>query len=65
MVNVSEMNEEASKYIKLLKETEELSQEMRALARESFVEGWVQCERAIERNVGPQGLRTGKAEPSG
>jgi len=41
----STMNEECNKYIKLLKQLEpELSQEMRALARESFVEGWVQCE---------------------
>jgi hypothetical protein len=40
--------QERSKYIKLLKDTEDLSQEMRALAGESFTEGWIQCERAMK-----------------
>lgn len=40
------LTQERSKYIKLLKDTEDLSQEMRALAAESFTEGWIQCERA-------------------
>jgi hypothetical protein len=33
-------------YMKLLKDTEELSPEQRHLARESFNEGWLQCELA-------------------
>ena len=44
------INEEASKYIKLLKSTEELNGEQLALARESFVEGWIQCELEMKRN---------------
>lgn len=40
------MSDERSKYIRLLKDNEELSQEMLAMARESFTEGWRQCERA-------------------
>jgi oligoendopeptidase F len=43
-----EMIEECNIYIKLLKDTEELSPEMIAMARESFKEGWVQCERRIK-----------------
>jgi hypothetical protein len=33
-------------YMKLLKNTEELTPEQRHLARESFNEGWLQCELA-------------------
>lgn len=36
--------EACSKYIRLLKDVEELTQEELALARESFDEGWQQCE---------------------
>ena len=44
---MSTMNEECNKYITLLKKIyPKLSQEMRAIARESFNEGWIQCERA-------------------
>lgn len=40
------MNQMRSAYIALLKRYDpELSQEMRDLARESFIEGWIQCER--------------------
>lgn len=43
------LSEECSKYAKLLKDTEELSPEMLAIAKEAFTEGWIQCEhwRAI------------------
>ncbi len=48
------MNEECSLYIRLLKKNEpELSQEMLAIARESFVEGWIQCERANSKEKLP------------
>jgi hypothetical protein len=33
-------------YMKLLKDTEDLAPEQRHLARESFNEGWLQCELA-------------------
>lgn len=42
------MIEERRRYIKLLKDTEELSQEMLSLASESFNEGWIQCERQLK-----------------
>ena len=42
------IQEECSKYIKLLKDTEELNQEMRYLAAESFKEGWLQCELELK-----------------
>ena len=45
------MREACEVYMKLLKDTEELTQEQRHLARESFNEGWLQCEatrRALE-----------------
>jgi hypothetical protein len=35
-------------YIKLLKATEELTPEQLYLARESFNEGWLQCELALK-----------------
>jgi hypothetical protein len=41
-------------YMKLLKDTEELTVEQLYLARESFNEGWLQCEltlRAALRNI--------------
>jgi hypothetical protein len=42
----SPMNQARSAYIAMLKKYDpELSQEMRALAGESFIEGWIQCER--------------------
>jgi hypothetical protein len=48
MMPQDKMLEERSKYLKLLKDTEELSQEMRAMASESFTEGWIQCERHMK-----------------
>jgi hypothetical protein len=36
-------------YIKLLKDTEELTAEQLHLARESFDEGWLQCELAAKK----------------
>lgn len=39
------LDEARSAYIKLLKDTEELTPELLAMAKESFTEGWVQCER--------------------
>ncbi len=42
------LSEERSRYIKLLKSTEDLSQEMLYLAKESFTEGWIQCERLMK-----------------
>ncbi len=44
------MNEEASKYVSLLKKHwPDTSQEMRHMARESFIEGWIQCELELKR----------------
>ena len=45
------MSEERSKYIKLLKSTEDLSQELRYMASESFTEGWIQCERYMKEQA--------------
>lgn len=39
-------------YMKFLKDTEELSLEERHLARESFNEGWLQCE--LNRRTEPK-----------
>lgn len=40
--------EACNAYIKLLRDTEELTVEQRYLARESFNEGWLQCELALK-----------------
>lgn len=41
--------DECNAYIKLLKHTEELSSEQLALARESFNEGWLQCQLRMNK----------------
>lgn len=43
-----EQKEACDAYMKLLRDTEELTMEQRHLARESFNEGWLQCELAME-----------------
>jgi hypothetical protein len=40
-----ELKEACSAYLKLLQDTEDMNSVLIALARESFIEGWVQCER--------------------
>lgn len=42
----NKQEEARSAYIKLLKHSEDLNAEQLALARESFNEGWLQCELA-------------------
>lgn len=42
------MIEARRKYMRLLKDTEDTSAELRAIASESFVEGWLQCELAMK-----------------
>ena len=39
------LDEARSEYVKLLRDTEELTPELLAMAKESFTEGWVQCEQ--------------------
>jgi hypothetical protein len=36
--------EACNAYMKMLKETDDLTPELRSIARESFNEGWLQCE---------------------
>ena len=53
--------EACAEYMKLLKATEELTTEQSALARESFNEGWLQCELALSRGAATFGT-LGRAE---
>jgi len=41
------LDEARKAYMKMLKDDEELSSEAKYLARESFTEGWIACERNL------------------
>jgi hypothetical protein len=57
-------NEACKAYMKLLKD-EDLTPDQRALARESFNEGWLQCE--LNKPSEPQAIRapSSASEPRG